>query len=160
MKDHNSEFSVERMANVFAVSRSGYYSWHDRAQSERSRDRQLFDLEVKSAFTAGNGKYGRDRIRLALGLRGCKASRKRVGASMTRQGLRFKPKRRFKVTTQSKHGFPIAQNLLNRNFSVSAPNQIWVTDITYLPSRVGWLYLTVFIVRHFCILLLIRIPRG
>jgi putative transposase len=145
MKDHSSEFSVERMANVFAVSRSGYYSWHDRAQSERSRDQQLFDLEVKSAFTAGNGKYGRDRIRLALGLRGCKASRKRVGASMTRQGLRFKPKRRFKVTTQSKHGFPIAQNLLNRNFTVQAPNQTWVTDITYLPSRVGWLYLTVFI---------------
>jgi transposase InsO family protein len=105
----------------------------------------LFDLEVKAAFEAGNGHYGRDRVRLELGLRGRKASRKRVGASMDRQGLRFKRKRRFRVTTNSKHNFPVAQNLLNRNFMVSAPNQVLVSDITYLPSRCGWLYLTVFI---------------
>ena len=100
---------------------------------------------MKTAFTAGRGKYGRDRVRLELGLRGRKASRKRVGASMERQGLRFKPKRRFRITTDSKHAFPVAPNLLNRNFTVTAPNQVWVTDITYLPSRSGWLYLTVFI---------------
>jgi putative transposase len=145
MKEYSSEFSVERMANVFEVSRSGYYNWLGRAESKSARDRRLFDLEVKAAFESGKRKYGRDRIRLELGLRGRKASRKRVGASMERQGLRFKPKRRFKVTTDSKHSFPVAQNLLNRNFSVNAPNQVWVSDITYLPSKIGWLYLTVFI---------------
>jgi putative transposase len=133
------------MAAVLDVSRSGYYHWLNRVESPSSRDRKLFDLEVKTAFVEGKGKYGRDRVRLALGIKGRKASRKRVGASMNRQGLRFKPRRRFKATTNSRHDFPIAQNLLNRNFSVSVPNQVWVTDITYLPSRSGWLYLTVFI---------------
>ena len=145
MKDHSSEFSVERMAKVFEVSRSGYYDWHGRIESLRAQKRRLFDLEVKSAFEAGKRTYGRDRVRIELGLRGRKASRKRVGASMERQGLRFKPKRRFRVTTDSKHVFPVAQNLLNREFTVDEPNKVWVTDITYLPSRSGWLYLTVFI---------------
>ena len=145
MKKHSSEFSVERMAKVFEVSRSGYYNWQCRPKSKRAQEQQLFDLEVQSAFMAGKGHYGRDRVLLELGLRGRKASRKRVGASMQRQGLRFKPKRRFRVTTNSKHGFPVAENLLNRNFTVSAPNQVLVSDITYLPSRCGWLYLTVFI---------------
>jgi putative transposase len=133
------------MAKVFEVSRSGYYDWLNRTESKSARERRLFDLEVKAAFAAGRGHYGRDRVRLELGLRGRKASRKRIGTSMDRQGLRFKPKRSFRVTTDSKHGFPVAQNLLNRNFSVGAPNQVWVGDITYLPSRSGWLYLTVFI---------------
>lgn len=145
MKDHSSEFSVERMAKVFEVSRSGYYDWLGRDESESAREQRLFDFEVKTAFAAGKGHYGRDRVRLELGLRGRKASRKRVGASMERQGLRYKPRRRFRVTTNSKHDLPVAQNLLNRNFSVSAPNQVMVSDITYLPSRCGWLYLTVFI---------------
>ena len=145
MKKYSSEFSVERMAKVFEVSRSGYYNWQCRPTSKRAQQQQLFDLEVQSAFKAGRGHYGRDRVLLELGLRGRKASRKRVGASMQRQGLRFKAKRRFRVTTDSKHGFPVAENLLNRNFAVSAPNQVLVSDITYLPSRCGWLYLTVFI---------------
>jgi putative transposase len=145
MKEHSSEFSVERMAKVFKVSRSGFYDWHNRPMSKSSQERQLFDIEVKSAFDSGNGHYGRDRVRLALNVRGRMASRKRVGSSMDRQGLRFKRKKRFRVTTNSKHGLSVAPNLLNRQFSVSEPNQVLVTDITYLPSRSGWLYLTVFI---------------
>jgi transposase InsO family protein len=113
--------------------------------SRRAQERQRFDIEVKSAFESGKGKYGRDRVRLELDVRGRKASRKRVGASMDRQNLRFKPKKRFRATTNSKHDLPVAPNLLNRNFSVSEPNRVLVTDITYLPSRSGWLYLTVFI---------------
>jgi transposase InsO family protein len=145
MKDSGTDFSVEKMAKLFDVSRSGYYDWRSRSKSKLSQDRPLFDLEVKTAFDAGKGHYGRDRVRLELGLRGRKASRKRVGASMERQNLRFKSRRRFRVTTNSKHSFPVAQNLLKRNFTVSAPNQVLVSDITYLPSRTGWLYLTVFI---------------
>ncbi len=145
MKEHSSEFSMEKMARLFKVSRSGYYNWQGRAESKRMKDRRLFDIEVKAAFASGQGHYGRDRVIIELGHRGRKASRKRVGASMDRQKLRSKPKRRFRVTTDSKHALPVAQNLLNRNFSATAPNQVWVSDITYLPSRSGWLYLTVFI---------------
>jgi transposase InsO family protein len=145
MKEHSSEFSMEKMAGVFKVSRSGYYNWQGRAESKRMKDRRLFDIEVKAAFESGQGHYGRDRVIIELGRRGRKASRKRVGASMDRQKLRSKPKCRFRVTTDSKHALPVAQNLLNRNFSATAPNQVWVSDITYLPSRCGWLYLTVFI---------------
>ena len=145
MKEHSSEFSMEKMARLFKVSRSGYYNWQGRAESKRMKDRRLFDIEVKAAFESGQGHYGRDRVIIELGRRGRKASRKRVGASMDRQKLRSKPKCRFRVTTDSKHALPVAQNLLNRNFSATAPNQVWVSDITYLPSRCGWLYLTVFI---------------
>jgi putative transposase len=145
MKGHSSGFSVEKMAKAFKVSRSGFYDWYGRSTSKSAQERQLFDLEVKTAFDAGKGHYGGDRVRLELDLHGRKASRKRVGASMDRQGLRFKPRRHYRVTTDSKHSFPVAQNLLKRNFVTTGPNQVWVSDITYLPSRCGWLYLTVFI---------------
>ena len=145
MRNNISEFSVERMAAVLDVSRSGYYHWQSRPMSRRAQERQRFDIEVKSAYESGRGHYGRDRVRLELDDRGRKASRKRVGASMDRQGLRSKRKKQFRVTTNSKHGLPVAPNLLNRNFSVSEPNKVLVTDITYLPCRSGWLYLTVFI---------------
>jgi putative transposase len=145
MTKFSSEFSVEKMAAVLNVSRSGYYHWLGRPMSRSAQERQRFDIEVKSAFESGKGHYGRDRVRLELDVRGRKACRKRVGASMDRQNLRFKAKKRFRATTNSKHDLPVAPNLLNRNFSTSEPNRVLVTDITYLPCRTGWLYLTVFI---------------
>ena len=145
MRDQGSEFSVERMAQVLAVSRSGYHDWLKRPESNRARQRRLFDLEVKVAFAAGNGYYGRERIRIQLALGGRRASSKRIVASMRRQELRAKRKRRFHGTTDSKHEHPVAENLLNRQFTVDAPNRVLVSDMTYLPSQSGWLYLTVFI---------------
>lgn len=145
MRDQGSEFSVERMAQVLEVSRSGYHEWLKRPESSRARQRRLFDLEVKVAFAAGKGYYGRERIRMQLALGGRRASSKRIVASMRRQELWAKRKRRFRVTTNSKHGHPVAANLLNRQFTVDAPNRVLVSDMTYLPSQSGWLYLTVFI---------------
>jgi putative transposase len=145
MKQYSNEFSVERMAKVFEVSRSGYYTWLNRPESNRICSRRLFDMEVKAAFAAGKCHYGRVRMRMELGLRGRKASYKRIIASMRRQQLRAKPKRQYRVTTNSKHSHPVAANLLNRNFTTDAPNRVLVSDITYLPSKTGWLYLTVFI---------------
>lgn len=133
------------MAGILEVSRSGYYDWLSRTESKSTRNRQLFDLEVKSAFAAGRGYYGRVRIRTELGLRGRKTSHKRIVASMKRQGLVAKRKRQYRVTTNSKHSHPVAPNMLNRQFTVDAPNRVLVSDITYLPSKEGWLYLTVFI---------------
>jgi transposase InsO family protein len=133
------------MAQVLEVSRSGYHEWLKRPESSRARQRRLFDLEVKVAFAAGKGYYGRERIRMQLALGGRRASSKRIVASMRRQELWAKRKRRFRVTTNSKHGHPVAANLLNRQFTVDAPNRVLVSDMTYLPSQSGWLYLTVFI---------------
>jgi putative transposase len=145
MKNCVSEFSVERMASVLGVSRSGFYASDGRPQSKRAAERLRFDLEVRSAFAAGRGVCGSQKVQKVLGSRGIHTSRKRVVDSMKRQTLTCKPPRRFTVTTNSKHDYSVAPNLLNRQFSVASPDTVWVTDITYLPSQVGWLYLSVFI---------------
>ncbi len=139
-------FSVGRMAGVLDVSPSGFYAWLRRRESLRRQERQRFDRDVRAAFAESKGRYGSDKIAREMTKRGYRRNRKRVADSMRRQGLRSKVCRKFRVkTTDSNHGLAISPNLLNRQFAVDRPDQAWVTDITYLPSRVGWLYLTVFI---------------
>jgi transposase InsO family protein len=146
MKDFRSEFSVARMAGVFDVSQSGFYAWLNRPQSRHKQQKQRFDVEVRSVFEASDHRYGSEKVAKTLEDRGYSHNRKRVAASMKRQGLRSKVCRKFRVqTTDTNHAFPFSPNLLNRQFSVAVPDQVYVTDITYLPSKVGWLYLTVFI---------------
>ena len=146
MKAFRSEFSVGRMAKVLEVSPSGFYAWLRRRESPRRQERQRFDRDVRSAFEESKGRYGSEKITRAMTERGYRRNRKRVADSMRRQGLRSKVCRKFRVkTTDSNHGLAISPNLLNRQFAVDRPNHAWVTDITYLPSRIGWLYLTVFI---------------
>ena len=114
--------------------------------SRRAQERQLFDIEVKSAFESGKGHYGRDRVRLELDVQRTQGLVVNVSVpAWTGRACGSSRRKRFRVTTNSKHNLPVAPNLLNRNFSVSEPNRVLVTDITYLPSRSGWLYLTVFI---------------
>jgi transposase InsO family protein len=145
MKNHRQEFSVERMASVLEVSRSGFYSWLRRGKGVRGIQRESFDHEVRNVFDGFHGRSGRDKVKKELCNRGRRCSRNRVGASLKRQGLRVRYRKKFKVTTDSRHSFPVAPNLLNRNFQASEPNRVWVSDITYLKSRKGWLYLTVII---------------
>jgi putative transposase len=146
MKEQRSEFSVERMASALKVSQSGFYAWQHRPASTRKQNRQRLDVEVRSIFKASDHRYGSEKITKTLVERGYGCNRKRVADSMKRQGLRSKVCRKFRVqTTDTSHALAFSPNLLNRQFSVERPNQVWVTDITYLPSKVGWLYLTVFI---------------
>jgi transposase InsO family protein len=146
MKQYRSEFSVERMAGALEVSRSGFYAWLRRQVSRRSLHRQAFDARLRGAFEASKQRSGSRKLCRELALQGQPCERKRVVASMRRQGLRCIVARKFRVvTTDSKHDLPVAANLLDRQFSVAAPNRAWVSDITYLPSRNGWLYLCVFI---------------
>ena len=134
MSNHVDIFSISAMARVLQVSRSGFYAWR-RRQANGPSPRQLRRLDrdemVKQAFNADKGRSGSPRLVLDLADSGCLCDRKTVANSMVRQGLRAKAAKKFKVTTNSNHHFPVAENLLQQNFSASAPNQKWVGDITY-----------------------------
>jgi transposase InsO family protein len=145
MKDHCKSFSVERMAKVLEVSKSGYYAWLSRPECSREKERRHLDVLVKAAFETSQSRYGSRKIRRVLAAQGHVYSRSRVADSMRRQGLRSKVRRKFVVTTDTKHDLKASPNLLNRQFEADYPNQVWVTDITYLKSRAGWLFLVVFI---------------
>ncbi|MDA0744977.1 MAG: IS3 family transposase [bacterium] len=145
MRDHRKAFSVERMAKVLNVSKSGYYAWISRPESDRKKERRYLDVLVKTAFETSRSRYGSRKISRALSAQGNPYSRSRVADSMRRQGLRSKVRRKFVVTTDTKHDLKASPNLLNRDFETDRPNKVWVTDITYLSSRAGWLFLVVFI---------------
>lgn len=145
MKEHQHEFPVGRMATVLGVSRSGYYAWLRSEQSPARQQQAVFDTEVSRQFRNHKRRYGRRRLAAALRRKGVRCSINRVGRSMQRQGFRARQSRKFITTTDSKHTHAVSENLLHRNFQVAKPNQVWVTDITYLPCTSGWLYLVVFI---------------
>ena len=145
MKQHCDEFPVERMAKVLEVSRSGYYAWLKNGESLFRLKQAAFDTKLKKVFMDRKGRFGRRRMSAELRKQGLDCSLHRVARSMKRQGLRGRQSRKFIATTDSKHSHGVSENLLNRVFDVEKPNQVWVTDITYLPSKNGWLYLVVFI---------------
>lgn len=134
---------VSTLCRVLQVSRSGYYAWRDRAESRRARrDAQLSSL-IRVAHVRSRGTYGSPRIRQDLREWSFRVSRKRVARLMREAGLVGRRPRRFRVTTDSTHCLPIAANLVKRRFEAKAPNQLWVTDITYIDTWEGWLYLAV-----------------
>jgi len=145
MKAHRIEFPLERMSTVLGVSCSGYYAWLSRAMSARAKRGLLFDVQVSKIFKDTKRRYGRRRLQKALRKNGIMCTHKRVAASMRRQELVVRPRRKYIATTDSRHSYRVAPNLLERNFTAPAPNRVWTSDITYLPSKIGWLYLVVFL---------------
>lgn len=147
MQAHREEFTIAALSRVLGVSRSGYYAWRARQgrPSGRQQRRERLDREVEEAFAARKGRYGAPRLTLDLEEAGRPYDPKTVAGSLRRQGLRAKAARKFKPTTYSKHDLPVARNLLEQDFSASAPNHKWVGDITYLWTEEGWLYLAVVI---------------
>lgn len=135
------------MCRVLVASRSGYYRWlgRDKQPTGRQQQRELLDQLVAVAFAASKKRSGSPMLVLDLKAQGHHFDRKTVAASMKRQQLRAKAAKKFKATTNSKHNLPVAPNLLQQDFSVTAPNQKWVSDITYLWTDEGWLYLAVVI---------------
>lgn len=135
------------MARVLNVSRSGFYAWRQRGgrKTVTQRHRELCDIRVACAFSEQKGRSGARRLRLDLQDAGYHYNRKTIAASLRRQGLKAKAAKKFKVTTDSKHKRPAAPNLLQQDFTAEAPNQKWVSDITYLWSDAGWVYLAVMI---------------
>ena len=145
---HRDQFPVVLMCRVLNVTRSGFYAWLTREPSARARQDQRLRIEVRVIHRQARGCYGSPRIHQELQSRGERVSRKRVARLMLQEGLRGKKKRRFRVTTNSDHAHPIAPNVLDRKFApedVPGPDRVWVSDITYAPTREGWLYLAVII---------------
>lgn len=135
------------MCKVLSVSKSAYYSWKNTSviNLQKIQDEKLLIEKIKSIFVKSKCAYGTRRIRKALNKDNIIISRRRVGKLMKKAKLYCKTKRKFRVTTDSKHGLPIAPNLLGRNFYSKASNKAWCGDITYIPTKEGWLYLAVVI---------------
>lgn len=148
IRDHSQEFHVENACRVLKVSVSGYYAWLGRGPSEReTEDARLID-RIRDIYESSDGVYGVRRIHRQLVSDGERCSRNRVARLMRECGLVARRRRKFRVTTDSKHNLPVAQNLLCREFFSSGPNQAWVSDITYVWTTEGWLYLAVVIDLH------------
>lgn len=134
------------LCRVLGVSASGYYAWRSRPESRRSiENRELLDV-IQRAHAESHGAYGAPRIHAVLRALGRRLGRHRVARLMRGAGLRGLAALPRRVrTTDSRHGYPIAPNRLRRNFAASAPNQVWPADLTYVPTREGWLYLAALI---------------
>ena len=133
------------MCKVFKVRKSSYYCWLSSGPSNRWRDNEKLLVEIMDIFEESKESYGSIRMTKELKARGRIIGQNKVANMMRAAGLRPKRRRKFKVTTDSKHNYPVAPNLLNQNFTVSRPGEVWVSDITYVRTRNGWLYLTVII---------------
>jgi putative transposase len=125
------------------VSRSGYYAWNNREKSPRQSERERLIPKVKEIHRQSKGTYGARRIAKELEQQGESCRRSKAGTLMKLAGVEAKQKRKFKATTDSKHDLPVAPNLLKRNFEVPEPDRIYCSDITYIWTAEGWLYLAI-----------------
>jgi len=148
IRDNSKEFHVENACRVVNVSLSGYYAWCGRGPSAREiEDARLID-KIRGIYEASDGNYGVRRVHRQMLTDGESCSRNRTVRLMSRCGLKARRKRRFRVTTDSKHNLPVADNLLDREFFSAGPNQVWASDITYIWTQEGWLYLAAVIDLH------------
>ena len=132
---------VTVLCKVLGVSRSGFYAWEERGPSTRSVEDERLAVRIAAIHKASGNTYGSPRVHDELADEGVFVSRKRVARLMAELGLESVRKRRFKATTDSNHALPVAENVLDRKFDVDAPDVAWVTDITYVWTSEGWLYL-------------------
>jgi transposase InsO family protein len=142
MKMWRLEFPVEAMCRVLGVSRSGYYDWLSRSPSARAQEDERLKVAIRVAHRRTRESYGARRLQPELAADGFVVGRDRIERLRKAMGLRCKQKHKFKATTNSEHGLPVAENLLEQRFTATHPNQVWVTDITYIPTGEGWLYLS------------------
>jgi putative transposase len=142
MQQH-TEFSVSSMGRLLEVSRSGYYEWLSRPPRAQAEADQLLQEKVQHYFAQGRGTYGTRRIKYLLAQDGLVVSRRRIGRVLAQAGLRCKTRRKFKAPSAAGQAQTVAPNQLQREFTVEAPDKVYVGDITYLPTGEGWLYLAV-----------------
>ena len=143
VKEHTNIYAINIMCKVFKVSRSGYYSWLRHKPGKRELANTMLDEEITAVYTKNKKRYGAPRITKALNKRGVGCSITRVARRMSSMKIKAVGKRKYKITTDSKHNNPIFDNVLFRDFSTTNVNQKWCGDITYIPTREGWLYLAI-----------------
>ena len=141
MKELRLNYPIPRLRRMLSVSASGYYAWVDRPLSNRAREELRLELEIKAADQRTRQTYGPERLQHELAAHGVQVGVCRIRRLRKKLGIRCKQKRKFKATTDSRHKLPVAENLLDRQFKVGQPNAAWVSDITYVPTDEGWLYL-------------------
>ena len=135
-------FNIGKMCMVLGVGRSGYYSWLDRDLSFRGNENQQLTGQILKVHADSKSTYGSPRIARELNRQGIKVSRPRVARLMQKAKIRSIIKRKFRLTTDSEHKYAIVKNRLERNFKPGKTGIVWVSDITYIKTRQGWLYLT------------------
>ena len=138
-----SKYPVTVLCRVLGLARSGYYGWKKRPTSTRAEQDVTLTTHIQTIFRDSRRTYGSPRVHASLHAQGIRCSKKRVARLLRTNALVARRKRRSVRTTYSQHNEPIAANELGRNFQATAPNHVWVADITYLPTREGWLYLAV-----------------
>jgi putative transposase len=143
IKENISHFGLSMMCCVLCVSRSGYYDWSKRVESPRAQDNAKLASEIKEIFDDEDQRAGSVRITKRLRASGRRVGKNRVANIMRKKGLRAKRARKFKATTNSRHNLPVAPNILEQNFEANYPDEKWVSDLTYIWTNEGWLYLAV-----------------
>ena len=138
-------YGVTEMCRVLEISSSAYYSWRNAPPTRRERDDERLQTAIIAAHEANRRVYGSPRIAAELQAQGEKVGRRRVARLMRQNRISGLQKRRWKRTTDSRHKLPVAENILDRNFQASAPNQVWVGDITYVWTAEGWAYVAVIV---------------
>lgn len=138
-----AEIPVETACAVLGVSVSGYYAWKRRPRSARQSDDMVMLAHIRAEFWTSNETYGSPRLHAELKEQGLSIGRHRVARLMSQNGLQARQKTRFKRTTDSDHGGPVAANVLDRDFTATAPDQKWGVDISYVWTAEGWLYLAI-----------------
>lgn len=145
IRNHESLFSIEKMCKVLEIGSSGYFKWKSKPVSHRMRRKNEIKQQITDIYFASKQRYGSPRITIELNSLGYKISRITVAKYMKELGLRSKLSKKFKVTTNSKHNYLVVENVLDRNFIVADPSKVWVSDITYIQTKEGFLYLTTII---------------
>ena len=145
IETHRETHCVGKMARLLGVSRSGYYAWKKRPESRRVSQQKELVERIREVQKRVKYRYGSPRITEELARSGQPVGHNRVARLLAVHNLGAKPQKRYRVTTKSDHALAVAENLLDRRFNVGQPNRVWVSDITYIPTGEGWLYLAVVI---------------
>lgn len=138
---HRCFWPLGPMCKMLGVSKAGYFAWRHRPPSQRDREDGSLTTRIQVIHAQSRKTYGSPRVHRSLQAQGSSVGRKRVERLMRAAGICVRPKARFVVTTDSNHSFPVAPDLIRQEFTADAPNQRWVTDITYVHTEEGWLYL-------------------
>jgi transposase InsO family protein len=143
VQENRSHFRVEKMCRAFDISRSGYYAWRGREKSIRRKENERLVEKIRKVYLLNREVYGSPRITEELKAQGTACSKNRIARLMRLNRIKARTAKKYRITTRSNHRLPIAPNIVNRDFTARGPDRVWVSDISYIGTGEGWLYLAV-----------------